>query len=515
MPEQFAHGSADFWDRLVVSPETAIPHEPDDRVILAIERLFPSPASDQAKARARARILDTKRPGIDATSVVAFQDALATPRSQSILPASLTRSHRWLAAAMLLVLLGAGLWFAAGRSIWTNWRSDSEHVIPAASDRLGDVPMYGIDPGRSNAGPGPGIERQPTIAWEYPVSGTISAAPIVVDGVAYFGSSSHLPNKPSEVLAVRASDGELIWSKPTEHTLSAGFAASANSIYVVDDGGVLYALDSYTGAERWRTPLRSDEPIEFTWYGSLLLVDGTLVVSSGSPMSVAAGDGNIFVARSSDEWVEGEEHVYAVSPDDGTVRWETTGHADLAGGLFALSLADGSVAWTHPGTPAFLGPSYVDGTVFYGEHASARVIALDAATGREEWQAKLASTDEFDGRSSPSVTSDLVVVATVSGVVVGIDRGNGEIRWRENAVSGHPMVFGKSSVPISGEVAVAGAYSEIAALDLSDQSTLWSLPVSVHSWGSGPLAISDQTIFVATLVESKDTGKLVALRSPP
>jgi len=153
--------------------------------------------------------------------------------------------------------------------------------------------------------------------------------------------------------------------------------------------------------------------------------------------------------------------------------------------------------------------------VFYGEHASARVIALDAATGREEWQAKMASTDEFDGRSSPSVTSDLVVVATVSGVVVGIDRGNGEIRWRENAVSGHPMVFGKSSVPISGDVAVAGAYSEIAALDLSDQSTLWSLPVSVHSWGSGPLAISDQTIFVATLVESKDTGKLVALRSPP
>ncbi|MEZ4530337.1 MAG: PQQ-binding-like beta-propeller repeat protein [Thermomicrobiales bacterium] len=217
------------------------------------------------------------------------------------------------------------------------------------------------------------------------------------------------------------------------------------------------------------------------------------------------------MARSSDEWVEGEEHVYAVSPDDGTVRWETTGHADLQEAALALSLADGSVAWTHPGTPAFLGPSYVDGTVFYGEHVRAGDIALDAATGREEWQAKMASTDEFDGRSSPSVTSDLVVVATVSGVVVGIDRGNGEIRWRENAVSGPSMVFGDRQCLSLGTLRGRRLLRDCGSIYRS---------VNALVIAQSPCIVGDQPPhnFRPDIRchprGVKDTGKLVALRSP-
>ncbi|MEZ4506701.1 MAG: sigma factor-like helix-turn-helix DNA-binding protein [Thermomicrobiales bacterium] len=55
MPEQFAHGSADFGTGLWCLRKLQSRTSPDDRFILAIERLFPSPASDQAKARARAR----------------------------------------------------------------------------------------------------------------------------------------------------------------------------------------------------------------------------------------------------------------------------------------------------------------------------------------------------------------------------------------------------------------------------------------------------------------------------
>lgn len=516
MSERRERESVDFWDLLVRSPEAATPQSDDDRLILAIDRLFPDVSSDAARLRARQAISGWPSASYAPSRSDTHGPATIAAPGRSVIAARRSRTTWCLAAAaVLIVLVGAALWVSEGTNIWSRVRPNREHTIPAAMEQFGDVPMRGIDAGRTNAGPGPGIDRQPDVAWEYRVNGTIRTSPLIVGDVVYFGSSSDVPGETGRVLAVRSNDGSLIWSFATEQTLSTAFLVDAGTLYAVDDGGTIYALDARTGTQRWSIRLTDDAPFVFTYYGAPLLIDGRIVVSSGSPMSVAAGNGAVFVARPADPWIEGDSHVYAISPRDGQILWDTPGYADLDGGLFALSLDDGSFMWSRSGTPAYLGPAYANGTVYYGEHAPTRLIALDALTGREQWLSDIAPSDEWDGRGSPSLTTDLVVVGTNSGVIVGVDRESGDIRWTQEALPDDPMHQVQSSIPIDGEIAIAVAWPEIAAIDLADQTVLWSLPIDIEGWGVGPLTASNELILAAAINLSDDNDMLVALRPPP
>ena len=112
------------------------------------------------------------------------------------------------------------------------------------------------------------------------------------------------------------------------------------------------------------------------------------------------------------------------------------------GGTAALDERTGRVRWIDPSVNGTSSPTVSDGMVYVLD-GSAVLHALDAASGREEWKARLDDQQYASGFSSPVVWNGLVIVgvasvaevassATVSfrGSVVAVDRSSGTVTWR-------------------------------------------------------------------------------------
>jgi outer membrane protein assembly factor BamB len=513
----------DYWDRLILDRESIpAPVNDDDRTILAIDSLFPIVSAPHARAWARERVFErlpaprVPDPGVISRSLVLNRSACAQ-RPIGILPPR----RRWalLAAAFLLVLSAAGIWLGQGHaSLLFGPNENDGGIIPAVSEQTGNIPMRGIDPGRTNVAPGPGVETTPVVLWSHAVEGSARTSPLVVDDVVYFGQSAMSPDQPGTILAVRADDGSLIWSHPTLHGLTAAFLLDAGTLYAIDDNGIVYAVDARTGDERWREAIQGDDVYRFTWYGAPLMVNGRLIVSSGSALAVSASDRSLFVGHPAEDWIEGDPHVYALSPIDGSVVWDVSGFPrNDSGGVISLSALDGSLLWSHAGEPAYLGPSYFDGVVFFGVGNPTALVALDAVTGRERWRTELASGVAWDGLGTPTVTGTAVIAGLTSGDVVGVDRESGTQLWVKHLFSkgsAYPLTYMQSDVAVAGDQVIAVGNGAIAAIDLADQSILWHVAAGIEGGRFSNLVVSGGTIFeVGTYTHGTDA--LIALGTPP
>jgi outer membrane protein assembly factor BamB len=512
----------DFWDQLVLQPEN--PPEAqnaDDRVVLALEALFPDAASGTARARARSSVLAV-------TATFPAQAPMALPVR---LPSSTgVQRHRplerpaWrvamLAAALLLILSGTGIALLSRAGMLPGWHDQrSSAVIPAVPDRSADVVMRGVDPGRTNVVDGPGILSAPEQVWVFDVTGLIRTSPVVAGGVIYVGISAWSPSDPGTVAALRTRDGSTIWTHPTDHGLNAAFLLDDDTLYVVDDDGVVYALDTLTGNERWRTSLGQTNPYRFRYFGAPVMAGGRLIVSTGSPLSVAASGNSIFVGHPAEEWTEGDQHVYALSPTDGSIVWDSSGFpAGSTGGLFALSAADGSLRWNHEGTPAYLGPSAANGMVFYGENSPTTMIALDATTGDVRWRTQLTPGEDWDGMYSASISGETIIAGLTSGESVTLDRATGTELWRIELFSAESPFASwmVSGLTIAGSVAVAEGSGALTAYSIPDQKIIWHLEVVTGFTTPPPLPIIvGSTLFQVEQRNDDDHGRLVAYRAPP
>lgn len=509
----------DFWDRLVLQP-SARPEAAtsDERLILAIDELFPAAASPTARTRARHRIFHDSRSlngPISRPTRIQSKTAAATPRSQ----ARWREAPRWaMLAAALLVLIGAiGIWAGAGS--WPNQSSQSNGgIIPAVPDKPDNVVMRGVNPGRTNTVAGPAPRSTPSVGWVYTADDNIATVPLVVDGVVYAGESSDSPQDPGAILAIRASDGLLLWSFPTEHGLSAAFAYDRGVLFAVDDNGVIYAVDALNGTERWQSDVRGDQPYQFTYFSDLLLVDEKLVFTTGSVLAVAASADAIFVGNPSPDWFEGEPHVYAVSTLNGSVLWDVTDYPDDdRGGVSALSLEDGLPIWDHSDAPAVLGPAYADDLIYFGTNNPATLVALDAATGMERWRTVASYTGEWNSRISFAIAADEVIAGAPSGELIAVDRATGEPTLAMSLFVDDFSASASSGVVVAGNVAIAtnvgyDNLGESKAVDLSDHSVLWQISFGACRWAIP--VVADGRVFQIAFEESSDNGTLVMLEIP-
>jgi outer membrane protein assembly factor BamB len=64
--------------------------------------------------------------------------------------------------------------------------------------------------------------------------------------------------------------------------------------------------------------------------------------------------------------------------------------------------------------------------------ADGEVVAMDAATGRVQWDTKVPG----DPLGGVTVVNDLVFSAMLDGQIVAIDRANGKIVWKAKAPGG-------------------------------------------------------------------------------
>jgi outer membrane protein assembly factor BamB len=205
--------------------------------------------------------------------------------------------------------------------------------------------------------------------------------------------------------------------------------------------------------------------------------------------------------------------VAAIDGPTGRVRWtrstRAAGESTAGSALVALASAviagdddvvcfgvDGAERWRFapveagaPGT--YLGPA-VGGLVFAGSR-SGQVYAVEIASGRQRWAARIADDDETTV-FAPVVSDRLVIAGFTSfapptiGGFVALDAATGDERWRQlfpsstgtstgTGVTGGPLLVGDVVVGVNRT-------GVIYAFDLNTGSVRWSLP-AVNATAAG------------------------------
>ena len=192
---------------------------------------------------------------------------------------------------------------------------------------------------------------------------------------------------------------------------------------------------------------------------------------------------------------------------DGARLYAVTGFGELV----ALDAATGARLWTQDlGAPGAGVPAVANGMVYVAAR-DGRGLALDAQTGRLQWQVSgVEDVARYDGGAGPAVSDDLAVFPFASGEVVGVFPEGGRQRWSAVVAGRRPgaasalAASGISGDPVleDGRVYVGNASGRLSALDDFTGETIWS----AADGAIGPVVPAGGSLFLLN-----DIGQLVRL----
>ncbi len=357
--------------------------------------------------------------------------------------------------------------------------SPSVHAGPTS-----DWPMFHYDAARSGHNANE-IVLQPSLRprWTYPVpAGSIGTAPTVVNGVAYVGSND------GNVYALDSESGALKW-KASGSNGNSSPAVSGELVYSGGNGKV-YALDAQTGAESWSYPTGGAVA------SSPVVVNGVLFTGSadGKVYALDAASGSFKWSFSTGGLIDRSSPAVA----DNTLY---IGSSD--GKVYALSTTDGSLVWArqtgggvHRSTPAV-----ANGVVYVGSYDKS-IYALNARTGVVLW----AHATDGAVDSSPAVASGLVFAGSYDGKLYALDALSGSVRWTYaiGGVASAPMIA-NGLVYAGAALEGTTAHMAVVALDASTGERRWSY-VLAGSGLCGPAlpSAANGMLFVGACVASAD-----------
>ena len=308
--------------------------------------------------------------------------------------------------------------------------------------------------------------------------------PPVSDGKCWYVATFHgrvfaLDFEGKEMWNTQLWAGEGPDGQPQKATVDAPPACFGNALYIATARGVLHALDTSNGAERWK--LETDG----TYLGTMTY--GTL---PGPP------EKEVVFALSQDDGT-----VYCVDPETGTLLWEAVGpercdgspsfyggnivFGSCAAALHIVSAADGAHVRDIPideDSQIAAGVAIDDGAIFAGCR-SGKFLNADLATGVIKWVNQDSQDEIF---TTPAVNDALVVFSSRDGAVYCLDRATGTQKWKF-PTEGEPQ----SPVIVGDKVAVS-ADGTLYLLRLETGASVWSRKVSDEI--SSPAVLNNQIV---------------------
>jgi outer membrane protein assembly factor BamB len=245
------------------------------------------------------------------------------------------------------------------------------------------------------------------------------------------------------------------WSVDLGDSTEAAPAFAAGVVFVHTHHGALAALDARSGAVRWRVELDG--------------LGGSLAVAEGQ-LYVVSGDANMSQCR-----------LRAFDAASGTHRWARTSRP-----CSALTVGAG-VAYLTVG-----GVVHSTGRVV----EPARVVALEADTGRQRWSVRI---DSADATLSAPVVAGRMVYFTGSAELVALDTASGRVRWRTR----FDRAGGQVSQPLidGGLVHVVRQWghgqSAVYAVDARTGQRLWVSQVRGLAAFRAPLFAANTVVVVS------------------
>lgn len=286
------------------------------------------------------------------------------------------------------------------------------------------VSIYGVDVSDSTA----------TTLWTRNdlAKDRIVAGPLQVEGVAYVATSDNL------LIALEAETGTELWRFEADFSIWAEPTYHDGTLFIASLDRTLYAIDTADGSEKWSAELSgamSAQPV--------VNAEANLVYAASYDRAVHALD----MDSGEEAWkVDATDWIWsAPALADGALYF-----GDSSGNVFAVDAAKGDVLW-QSGVHAMntvagaaqnpplaikgaiqASPAVQNGVVYVAslgnsESEEGLLVALDAATGDELWQA----TTPAPLFSNPVIVEDVIVVALQSeaGILQGYDLESGRLSW--------------------------------------------------------------------------------------
>jgi len=327
----------------------------------------------------------------------------------------------------------------------------------------------------------------------------------------HVAAAPQLQKRWSTDIGAGASAGERLTSTPV---------VADGRIFAIDTDSDVSAFDANTGNLLWRTALTPDEEDDGHIPGGLAYDGGLVFAGTGFAQVIAinATTGKIV-------WRKTVSSPVRSAP---TVRGGRVFAVTLDNKLHALAARDGSLLWTHAGSPELamlLGGASpaVDQGVVVVPYTSGELAALKVDNGHQLWMDSLTTRRRTDAtaalaqiRANPIIDRGRVFAISHSGLMVSIDLRSGTRLW-EKGIGGHQSfwVAGDYLFTLTGN-------EELVAMERETGRILWvrSLPrwddpdarEGVIVW-TGPLLVSDRLIIASSagvaIAVSPYTGEIL------
>lgn len=214
-------------------------------------------------------------------------------------------------------------------------------------------------------------------------------------------------------MATRDGGPASAWHYQTDGHVASAAAVAEGIVYVGSDDGSLHAIDARTGDGLWKLPTGGPIRTRPAVHRGIVVVksdDGRLHAASATTGGMAWA--RPVGARVQTSLAAGEGFVFAA---DGAA-------------LIALDIATGREEWRFDHAAGFeVTPTYANGRVYAGAF-DGTFFAIEAASGTVGWSLR------FDSPiSSEATVADGVVYVAVGRQLVAIDDSAGMVRWTSAA----------------------------------------------------------------------------------
>jgi outer membrane protein assembly factor BamB len=318
---------------------------------------------------------------------------------------------------------------------------------------FGMVVMLGLlwnsqDVQAQSTGGKPNIQKK----WTFTTKDRVRLGKPVPEGDAvYFNTfNDHL-------IALDAATGRLRWTfdpgtgkkySDDDFTGEAGSfpppAVLGDQVFFASHDGCLYAVDTKTGARKWR-----------------------FVSEKALPSEPVASNGKVFFGT-----IEGD--MYAIDAATGFKKWSVNISGEVSN-IASPTLGAGVVFFT-----SLFGPS---------------VNAFDLETGRERWRWKDAENDLCQGASVVSAGYRVYLGAGMCGHLAAFDSLNGRQVWNVNLPSKNDMQTAFINDAALETVLVSGQPDNLYAFSAATGKQKWTIPFgNRQGWGMSP-TIAKGTVY--------------------
>ncbi len=218
--------------------------------------------------------------------------------------------------------------------------------------------------------------RDGKVLWSKTLPSRSESSPIIKDGVLYFGTEG------GELYALYAKTGRVKWKSTTGGAIKASPALSGSTLYVGDYSGRMFAIWARTGRQRWSTGT-SGSKFGFAsgrFYSTPSVGFGRVFAGNtdGKVYSFGAKSGELAWSKSTGGYVYSSPAIVSVEGLGPTVY---IGSYD--GTLYALDARTGSTRWTQKAGGRISGGVSVVGRVaYYADLDSKSTFGADVRTGK-------------------------------------------------------------------------------------------------------------------------------------